>query len=852
VTPFYTICSSIPLLGGFGALDGTGQFMRTYTGLPSHVYVVGTISLWMLDQRSGIPVVVKAGNLGLFTFMYPLANLVSTPSAWKSDLCGDPNLPDAANVKFTIRFQHTGDTLSLWIYNQGFPSNSYFGVRDLNLIFLNSVPLSAPYRCGNSDPPELLGSAACPCSLHYYSDGTNCQKCHDACGNCYGPSASECYDCSEGYIFQGSQAKCVPCHSSCKSCFGTASNQCKACSDEAYMTSSQTCINKCTFPMIYEEKNNADYCGGPCGNNSQFYYPQEKTCKSSCPKPYTADQTMGYSVCSPESENTSADKVKEVTGQIANAGIILANTLSMGSSSGITLAVFAEILDYIKYMNILYSADLELALLTWKSSFLFLKFAPDLPDSAKRKFDDNPPSSIFVKYGVDSSFLVNFFESLMSILIIASALATLGLLEKSTEKNKTKWHQYIQKVRYLVQNFLLTMIYNAYGGVFFFAILQFKAIKFTSSLSVLSFVTSVLCLMVGTFVLCWHLLLLLKQEDIRKNNPPETWEKQFEKFDKENQGFLTLFGDFKKQKFNQQAFLLFFTLRQILLSVTITTLYAHPVVESITFLTISVTMVVYLIVFRPIQDTIDLISQIYNEIIVVTVNISLVIMSVQDRFHQGSHDSRNRLSDMIIMLSLIFNSSITLFLAAKGIRWVYCYIKAKKAPSPSEKAKQIIQKSTTLDDGTKKKLQLAAIRNHQISEAEKNDLSSQNYFRESSSFSLRNIDHPMYPERFINPTLALPESLQTQEQSYSEPRMHEPPLKRPKIKKTIRPNKIYNQQQYYLNDQTNLSRTNFSLNNRVLGPMTLEFDSQNSRFFPQDNSRIKNNSLFYETNFQDK
>lgn len=104
--------------------------------------------------------------------------------------------------------------------------------------------------CSGSDGIRMSGGE-CKCNVPGYmvyenkeTGNEECVKCHPLCSACFGPSATQCYSCSEtpgtfllgkstcgcawGY-YDVSSESCAPCHALCSSCFGPSNAQCSAC-----------------------------------------------------------------------------------------------------------------------------------------------------------------------------------------------------------------------------------------------------------------------------------------------------------------------------------------------------------------------------------------------------------------------------------------------------------------------------------------------------------------------------------------------------------------------------------------------------------------------------------------------
>ena len=71
----------------------------------------------------------------------------------------------------------------------------------------------------------------CICKLGYFFDNGTCNKCHDSCLECFGPSDSDCYFCNNGYLYLKDQSKCVHCNINCEDCMQNLNSTCQNCDE---------------------------------------------------------------------------------------------------------------------------------------------------------------------------------------------------------------------------------------------------------------------------------------------------------------------------------------------------------------------------------------------------------------------------------------------------------------------------------------------------------------------------------------------------------------------------------------------------------------------------------------------
>ena len=202
-----------------------------------------------------------------------------------SNLCGAGNGDNYVRIFGTV--PHTATSVTFRItseYDQA-TDNESFGIRDLYLLIDSSV--STPSKqCIISQ--AAVSSRSCICSEGTYYTGSTCAACHSNCNACYGPSASECYNCKWGTSGWNGNS-CVPCDASCSHCFGSNANQCGYCAANYYYFEWTTeCFIKCPFPLVPTSTAcYGDSCVSPCTKDQFVYW--DSSCSSTCPFPYQQD-----------------------------------------------------------------------------------------------------------------------------------------------------------------------------------------------------------------------------------------------------------------------------------------------------------------------------------------------------------------------------------------------------------------------------------------------------------------------------------------------------------------------------------------------------------------------------------
>ena len=179
--------------------------------------------------------------------------------------------------------------------------------------------------------------------------------------------------------------------------------------------------------------------------------------------------------------------------------------------------VGGEIFSQIKYLNISYSGELQVALLTWLPSFVSLGLTPDMPDSMRDKIPNRDVPYVFEKYEVPASFLINFWENLGIIIFTAILwLVFKGIESFVSPEENPRMASIIRKGRVMIQNFLIAAFSGVYGNLILFSIIEYGTFTFGWNLSLLSFIIALFLLVTMFLFFFYQIKLLLNYQKIKK------------------------------------------------------------------------------------------------------------------------------------------------------------------------------------------------------------------------------------------------------------------------------------------------------------------------------------------------
>lgn len=358
--------------------------------------------------------------------------------------------------------------------------------------------------------------------------------------------------------------------------------------------------------------------------------------------------------------------------------------------------MLAKMLQYIRYLHIPYSQRLELTFKHHNSTYGPFGIGPKIPMETLLALPFEPVPPRFYKFSVHSSFLVNFWDSLIFMTIIVGILGLFLLFEwivGKVMKNLTLY-PLVKKIRAALQNFFLMQFYNIFGDILLFLILDMKDVNLVTPETTISLSLSIIFLLIGLIIVGVHIYILIRFYTFRKK---KSWASEIESFSKQYEGSDVLFKYVKNSSMVSQSFLLIFVIRNCLFSLILGLLFEQALVQIILISTMSVVMLIYLVVQRPFTDLVNLFQHVVFETMLLVVNICVLIIAQIDFEKEGSYQLRDRLCEAIIYTSLIFSFAPQVFLVIKLIVAVVAWYKtfSKKPYQISKKNIELKRRNMT-------------------------------------------------------------------------------------------------------------------------------------------------------------
>ena len=361
-----------------------------------------------------------------------------------------------------------------------------------------------------------------------------------------------------------------------------------------------------------------------------------------------------------------------------------------GDPVGVQALISGKIFFCIQYLNITYSKDV-LTILK-KTAPTPGKgdpdYVPNISDSIESDLTKRGIPYAFHKYGLSSTFVLNFWKDMIFLLMIFAVLLLALFVELLIKKFVLKCLPISLAVlaRGVVQNYLLTQFYSFLGDAVLFSTLQYRTIQFHSTSEGIDLFLSIIFLLAVFSVPVWHSIFLIRYWKVKKSSESKEDKDMLKKFQKSHPGVKLFYDDFNDKFKLQQLFLVFLATRDLIFNLLLTTLFNHPLPQIIIFLVMNIAMIAYIAVRNPFKQLINLIQQIFYEILLFIALVVLIILITLDMQHSTNYSARDILGKILIVESLLYSYGTIIITSISILMVVAEFIKKhmKKKSKPTQ------------------------------------------------------------------------------------------------------------------------------------------------------------------------
>jgi len=419
------------------------------------------------------------------------------------------------------------------------------------------------------------------------------------------------------------------------------------CSNNQFLFWNGSCISSCEFPLKAQNQLFGNVCLHPCPNPTDFYNEDTNTCSNACIY-YSKIENGLYLKC-------PSSSAIEASG-------LLTNLLLSAPFGTTTFVTFAKLVRYMKYINIKFPPRLERLRISGARTVLNLKLEIGVPHNYNNSFTKQTIPKIFEKSRLHSSFLVNFWQELISLSVLLGLAMILIMLEVSSKSYNCPLVQKLcQNFRYIFKwNLILVLFAINIDEVILYSALEFKTFHDDSVQSIISFLLGLFMFLACLAFFPFSLILSSKASHFNNLN-------NLQEFLEKNEGFQVLFRGYKNNSFINRRFFSFYLLRFILPMLFASYCDTVPLLQSIIYFTIGAFTLLIIICNKPFENRINYVQSICIETLTLINNICLLILISFDTQGNTDHDSFILTGDLIILTNVTTNFLQIVFLVYKII-----------------------------------------------------------------------------------------------------------------------------------------------------------------------------------------
>jgi len=466
----------------------------------------------------------------------------------------------------------------------------------------------------------------------------------------------------------------------------------------------QVCQAICPYPSIAKNERYGKYCTYPCEDHNHYWNMVDKKCEATCEYPFQATETPLPKLCTSSLSEEEVKQAKQMAGAADSAnsasstGNMIWSIINSGDSTAGMMGPLAKMLQYIKFMDIMFPEKVQLMLQEQTKKASKKGFTEKMLGSVFDKFPNYEVTENFKFYFIKSNFFANFWPSLFNLSAILM-VTMLVIFATAKTKNNPKVHRILKSLRDVLKwNVFLITFCGTIGDIVLYTALEFQTVKFENVESVFSFI---LCLGVNALAVIVVVKILDVNSAIRKSKERTRSEEEYKKMIAQDfNSYKALFDCYKDYSFYQQIFLFVFIMRLVIFNASIGYFYKYPLFQATTSLITNILMFVYLVIKRPMRKIITLIQQIILELILLPFNVCVLALAIMDSQEILEIDRRKSIGNVIFYINVMLPVLSMVLMAVKFIAMaidLYKTWKMSKLKKPKKFAVESFRSKETLN-----------------------------------------------------------------------------------------------------------------------------------------------------------
>jgi len=342
-------------------------------------------------------------------------------------------------------------------------------------------------------------------------------------------------------------------------------------------------------------------------------------------------------------EPSALETAAEVSKGLFDSGSTASRIFTMGRSLSVGLGLIAKIIQNVRFLDIDYPKEALNAFKTYGTDLFELPIPQALYESPETK---ELPSQ-YARYDMEPSFLENYWDTIMTILMTLFCLLVIKLIQFLTKNQdkKSLFQVALKNIGQTAANFLVIQIYSNLDDVVFFLLLDISSTRMNSSSAGISMGVAIFFLLLGLFLVFFHCWILGRYQLAKT-------QENLERFKVKYRILGTLYEDFKDGSIAKQSFFGILILRCVVL-VLVIMLLQPPWIQATVLMLTNLIFLAYFIYQRPFKSLFDEISQYFCELTVFAAYLSVLILSILDAQEVERASLRSGLGKCIVLAGII-------------------------------------------------------------------------------------------------------------------------------------------------------------------------------------------------------
>ena len=315
----------------------------------------------------------------------------------------------------------------------------------------------------------------------------------------------------------------------------------------------------------------------------------------------------------------------------------------MGRSLSVGLGLIAKIIQNVRFLNISYPEEALNAFENYGTDL----FELPIPELLYETPDTKTLPTQYSRYDINPTFLENFWQTIMTILISFAFFLVIRLIQFFTRcQDKNHIIQVsLKNIGQTAANFLVIQIYSNLDDVIFYFLLDASSTKMSSPSAGISMGAAGFFLIFGLSLVFFHCWVLSKYQQSKRHHTLEQFRIKYR--------FIgTLYEDLKDGSATKQCLFGILILRCVFLVLVIMLLQPPWIQASLLMLT-NLIFLGYFIHQRPFKSLFDEISQYFCELCVFAAYLSVLVLSILDFKEEGASNLRNGFGKCIVLAGIV-------------------------------------------------------------------------------------------------------------------------------------------------------------------------------------------------------